>query len=75
MWRSAHTHIQHTHTRTTLTLPTQDPPAEIQGTDAKTGDNISYITFVLEPRHYQGEKAEMCINLLEVCVCVSLMCV
>ncbi|KAJ7354738.1 Actin- protein 2/3 complex subunit 2 [Desmophyllum pertusum] len=28
----------------------KEPPKELQGTDAKTGDNIGYITFVLEPR-------------------------
>lgn len=30
-----------------------EPPKELQGTDALTGDNVGYITFVLFPRHYK----------------------
>jgi hypothetical protein len=44
----------------------QEPPRELEGTDAKADDNVSFITFVLFPRHFEGEKAEMCINLMQV---------
>lgn len=43
----------------------KEPPRELEGTDAQTGDNISYITFVLFPRHYEGAKADPCIDLLQ----------
>lgn len=32
-----------------------EPPAELQGTDALTGNNVGYITFVLFPRHFKDE--------------------
>jgi len=43
----------------------RDPPRELEGTGAKTGDNIGYITFVLEPRHItKPEAREKTINLI-----------
>ncbi|XP_062517445.1 actin-related protein 2/3 complex subunit 2-like [Corticium candelabrum] len=33
----------------------KEPPRELRGTDARVGDNVGYITFVLFPRH-TGEK-------------------
>ncbi|KAJ7370181.1 Actin- protein 2/3 complex subunit 2 [Desmophyllum pertusum] len=42
----------------------KEPPKELQGTDAKTGDNIGYITFVLEPRHTKPEARDSTINLI-----------
>lgn len=32
-----------------------EPPSELKGTDALTGDNVGYITFVLFPRHFKDE--------------------
>lgn len=42
----------------------KEPPQELQGTDASVGDNIGYITFVLEPRHINEELRENTINLI-----------
>lgn len=43
----------------------KEPPRELAGTQAVTGDNIGYVTFVLFPRHFMGDKADNCINLLQ----------
>ncbi|OWA50561.1 Actin-related protein 2/3 complex subunit 2 [Hypsibius exemplaris] len=42
----------------------RDPPMELQGTDARVGDNIGYITFVLQPRHINKQARENTINLI-----------
>lgn len=39
-------------------------PLELQGTDAKTGDNVCYITFVMFPRHTSDSAADNTINLI-----------
>lgn len=42
----------------------KEPPQELKGTDAATGDNIGYITFVLEKRHTNPKARENTINLI-----------
>jgi len=42
----------------------RNPPVELEGTDAKVGDNVAYITFVLFPRHFKPEFRENTINLI-----------
>ncbi|KXJ28210.1 actin-related protein 2/3 complex subunit 2 [Exaiptasia diaphana] len=42
----------------------KEPPRELVGTDAKTGDNIAYVTFVLEPRHTNPKARDNTINLI-----------
>jgi actin related protein 2/3 complex subunit 2 len=42
----------------------RDPPMELQGTDVRVGDNIGYITFVLQPRHINKQSRENTINLI-----------
>lgn len=42
----------------------KEPPQELQDTDAKTGDNICYITFVLFPRHTSAAARDNTINLI-----------
>jgi len=34
---------------------TKTPPQELAGTDAASGDNVGYITFVLLPRHFSAK--------------------
>ncbi|CAI8013156.1 Actin-related protein 2/3 complex subunit 2-A [Geodia barretti] len=42
-----------------------EPPAELQGTDALTGQNVGYITFVLFPRSFKDEAAaDKTVNLI-----------
>jgi len=42
----------------------KEPPMELEGTNAATGDNIGYITFVLFPRHTNAEARDNTINLI-----------
>jgi actin related protein 2/3 complex subunit 2 len=42
----------------------KEPPMELQNTDAKVGDNIGYITFVLFPRHTSAAAKDNTINLI-----------
>lgn len=42
----------------------RDPPGELQGTDARVGENIGYITFVLLPRHINKQSRDNTINLI-----------
>ncbi|XP_045168557.2 actin-related protein 2/3 complex subunit 2-like [Mercenaria mercenaria] len=42
----------------------KDPPTELQGMDARTGENIGYITFVLFPRHTAAAIKDNTINLI-----------
>jgi len=45
----------------------KEPPLELQGMpDARTGDNIGYITFVLEARHTCPKARENTINLIHM---------
>jgi actin related protein 2/3 complex subunit 2 len=42
----------------------KEPPLELANTQAKKGDNIGYITFVLFPRHTSSEAKDNTINLI-----------
>lgn len=42
----------------------KEPPLELQKTDAKVGDNIGYITFVLFARHTSAAARDNTINLI-----------
>ncbi|KAF2352991.1 Actin-related protein 2/3 complex subunit 2 [Trinorchestia longiramus] len=44
----------------------KEPPLELQDTDARIGENIGYITFVLFPRHTNKEARENTINLIHM---------
>jgi actin related protein 2/3 complex subunit 2 len=44
----------------------REPPRELQNTDARTGDNIGYITFVLFPRHTNKKARDNTINLIHI---------
>lgn len=44
----------------------KEPPMELKNTDAKTGDNIGYITFVLFPRHTNVQVRDNTINLIHI---------
>jgi len=41
-----------------------EPPLELKNTDARVGDNIGYITFVLFPRHTNKKTRDNTINLI-----------
>ncbi|XP_033097666.1 actin-related protein 2/3 complex subunit 2-like [Anneissia japonica] len=42
----------------------KEPPKELDSTDAATGDNIGYITFVLESRHTNPKTKDNTIDLI-----------
>ena len=42
----------------------KEPPQELQGTSARTGENVGYITFVLFPRHFSKDTRERTIDLI-----------
>ena len=44
----------------------REPPRELDKTDARTGDNIGYITFVLFPRHTNKKARDNTINLIHI---------
>ncbi|GFN78118.1 Arp2/3 complex 34 kda subunit [Plakobranchus ocellatus] len=44
----------------------KEPPQELSNTDARTGDNIGYITFVLFPRHTNKNARDNTINLIHM---------
>ncbi|XP_071498228.1 actin-related protein 2/3 complex subunit 2-like [Diadema antillarum] len=52
------------HTAPQVLFSHREPPLELEGTDAATGDNIGYITFVLEPRHTNAASRDNTINLI-----------
>nr|CAG4642577.1 EOG090X07NU [Evadne anonyx] len=54
------------HTAPQVLFSHREPPLELQDTDAKVGDNIGYITFVLFPRHTNANVRENTINLIHL---------
>jgi actin related protein 2/3 complex subunit 2 len=42
----------------------KEPPKELRGTDARVGDNVGYITFVLFPRHTSEKTRDNTIDLI-----------
>jgi len=52
------------HTSPQVLFSHKDPPTELEGTNAARGENIGYITFVLEPRHTNPKVRENTINLI-----------
>lgn len=43
---------------------TKAPPNELKGTDAKSGDDVGYITFVFLPRHFSEQTSDKTIDLI-----------
>jgi len=41
-----------------------EPPMELKNSDARVGDNIGYVTFILFPRHTNKKTRENTINLI-----------
>ena len=54
------------HTSPQVIFSHRDPPMELRDTDAKTGDDIGYITFVLFPRHTNAHVRDNTINLIHI---------
>lgn len=54
------------HTSPQVIFSHRDPPLELRDTDAKKGDNIGYITFVLFPRHTNSHVRDNTINLIHI---------
>ncbi|XP_072029977.1 actin-related protein 2/3 complex subunit 2-like isoform X2 [Amphiura filiformis] len=54
------------HTAPQVLFSHKDPPRELDGTDARGGDNVGYITFVLEPRHTNAKARNKTIDLIHI---------
>jgi len=54
------------HTAPQVLFSHKEPPLELANTDARTGDNIGYVTFVLFPRHTNKETRANTINLIHM---------
>lgn len=52
------------HTAPQVLFSHREPPRELQDTDARVGNNIGYITFVLFPRHTSKENRDNTIDLI-----------
>ncbi|GIY79538.1 hypothetical protein CEXT_242851, partial [Caerostris extrusa] len=52
------------HTAPQVLFSHKEPPMELANTDARVGDNIGYITFVLFPRHTNKQARDNTINLI-----------
>ncbi|KAJ3321480.1 hypothetical protein HDV06_004149 [Boothiomyces sp. JEL0866] len=44
----------------------REPPLELRGLNLKDSDSVGYITFVLFPRHFQGQAAYDCISKIQM---------
>ncbi|XP_068617761.1 actin-related protein 2/3 complex subunit 2 [Battus philenor] len=54
------------HTAPQVLFSHKEPPLELVDTDAKVGENISYVTFVLFPRHTCAAARDNTIDLLHM---------
>ena len=54
------------HTAPQVLFSHREPPRELVNTDARTGDDIGYITFVLFPRHTNKDARDNTINLIHM---------
>ncbi|EEB18716.1 arp2/3, putative [Pediculus humanus corporis] len=54
------------HTAPQVLFSHKEPPLELINTDAKVGENIGYITFVLFPRHTNPQTRDNTINLIHM---------
>lgn len=52
------------HTAPQVLFSHKEPPMELANTDARVGENIGYITFVLFPRHTNRQARDNTINLI-----------
>lgn len=46
----------------------KEAPDELKNTDAKSGDDVGYITFVLLPRHFTDKTSDKTIGKLDICM-------
>jgi actin related protein 2/3 complex subunit 2 len=54
------------HTAPQVLFSHREPPMELTNTEARTGNNIGYITFVLFPRHTAKSSRDNTINLIHI---------
>ena len=47
-------------------LFSRDPPRGLEGTDARVGNGVGYITFVLFPRHTHKDTRDNTIDLIHL---------
>lgn len=54
------------HTAPTVLFNNKEPPEDLKLTDARTGEGVGYITFVLFPRHTSADKRDNSIDLIHL---------
>ncbi|XP_014250263.1 probable actin-related protein 2/3 complex subunit 2 [Cimex lectularius] len=54
------------HTAPQVLFSHKEPPLELVNTDARVGENIGYVTFVLFPRHTNPQRRDNTINLIHM---------
>lgn len=54
------------HTAPQVLFSHREPPKELENTDARVGNSIGYITFVLFPRHTNRQARDNTINLIHI---------
>jgi len=55
-----------THTAPTVLFNNKEPPEDLKDTDARTGEGVGYITFVLFPRHTKADTRDNTIDLIHL---------
>lgn len=58
--------LRASHTAPPVLFSHKEPPLELQNTDARVGNNIGYVTFVLFPRHTSRATRDNTINLIHM---------
>jgi len=54
------------HTAPTVLFNNKEPPEDLKSTDARTGEGVGYITFVLFPRHTSKDTRNNTIDLIHL---------
>jgi len=54
------------HTAPTVLFNNKEPPEDLKTTDARTGEGVGYITFVLFPRHTKQDTRDNSIDLIHL---------
>merc|ERR1739838_949638 len=54
------------HTAPTVLFNNKEPPEDLKDTDARTGEGVGYITFVLFPRHTNSSTRDNTIGLIHL---------
>ena len=66
LFRSPREGKKASHTAPTVLFNNKEPPEDLKSTDARTGEGVGYITFVLFPRHTSKDTRNNTIDLIHL---------